>query len=73
MKMVREEKEKILFASVAEGECFISSGRVLMKISPLIGHSGGILNAISLDDGSSWRIDPSANVYLVEAELHYCQ
>lgn len=73
MKMVRKEKEKILFDSVEEGECFISSGRVLMKISSLMGHSGGILNAVSLDDGSLWRIDPSANVYLVKAELHYYQ
>ena len=73
MKMVKKEKEKILFDLVEEGECFISGDRVLMKISSLIGHSGGILNAVSLDDGSIWRINPSANVYLVKAELHYYQ
>ena len=73
MKMVQIEKEKILLDSIEEGECFISSGRVFMKISPFMGNSGSILNAVSLDDGSIWRIDPSANVYFVKAELHYYQ
>ena len=73
MKMVRKEKETILFDSVEEGECFISSDRVLMKIFSSMDRSGDILNAVSLDDGSLWRIDPSASVYLVKAELHYYQ
>lgn len=73
MKMVQKEKEKILLDSIEEGECFISNGRVFMKISPFMGNSGSILTAVSLDSGSLWKIDPSTNVYLVKAELHYYQ